>query len=85
MFNLAATEYRVTKGDRIAQLVLERILTPPVLEVGFLSSLLFFLFSIPFFLILSSIFTNYTIIRVSCIVIRSELFPIISLVIVQNL
>ena len=34
MFNLAQTDYQVTRGDRIAQLVLERILTPPVLEVS---------------------------------------------------
>lgn len=33
MFNLAQSEYKVSPGDRIAQLVLERILTPPVVEV----------------------------------------------------
>ncbi|XP_063685618.1 uncharacterized protein LOC134819551 [Bolinopsis microptera] len=38
MFNLAQTDYQVTRGDRIAQLVLERILTPPVLEVEDLDS-----------------------------------------------
>eukprot|EP00730_Choanoeca_flexa_P011261 TRINITY_DN24216_c0_g1_i1.p1 TRINITY_DN24216_c0_g1~~TRINITY_DN24216_c0_g1_i1.p1 ORF type:complete len:159 (+),score=25.68 TRINITY_DN24216_c0_g1_i1:43-477(+) len=33
MFNLAKQSYEVKKGDRIAQLVLERIITPKVQEV----------------------------------------------------
>ena len=33
MFNLAQQDYTVAQGDRIAQLVLERIFTPPVVEV----------------------------------------------------
>ena len=33
MFNLAQKDYTVAEGDRIAQLILERIFTPPVVEV----------------------------------------------------
>lgn len=33
MFNHGTTEFRVNEGDRVAQLVLERIVTPPVVEV----------------------------------------------------
>jgi len=33
MFNLAATPFNVRKGDRVAQLVLTKIATPPVLQV----------------------------------------------------
>ncbi len=33
LFNLAKQKYEVKKGDRIAQLVLERIFTPPVVEM----------------------------------------------------
>jgi len=38
MFNHANTDYSVKKGDRVAQLVLERIFTPPVVEVDDLDS-----------------------------------------------
>eukprot|EP00049_Salpingoeca_infusionum_P022524 m.7337 g.7337 ORF g.7337 m.7337 type:complete len:170 (-) comp5235_c0_seq2:267-776(-) len=34
LFNLAQTAYQVKKGDRVAQLVLERIFTPDVVEVA---------------------------------------------------
>jgi len=37
MFNHAKTAYTVSKGDRVAQLILERILTPPVVEVDSLT------------------------------------------------
>ena len=33
LFNHAATEYRVRKGERVAQLIVERIMLPDVLEV----------------------------------------------------
>ncbi len=33
LFNLAKQEYQVKRGDRIAQLVLERIFTPPIVEM----------------------------------------------------
>lgn len=33
LFNLSGEDYEVKKGDRIAQLVLERIFTPPIEEV----------------------------------------------------
>ena len=33
MFNHASVDYAVKLSDRIAQLVLERIFTPPVIEV----------------------------------------------------
>ncbi|KAH8556987.1 dUTPase-like protein [Umbelopsis sp. PMI_123] len=33
MFNFAKTDYEVKEGDRIAQLILEQIFTPPVVEV----------------------------------------------------
>ena len=42
MFNLSQSEYKVAQGDRIAQLVLERILTPPVIEVPIYFSFCFF-------------------------------------------
>lgn len=32
LFNLSDTDYAVTTGDRIAQLILERIVTPEVTE-----------------------------------------------------
>lgn len=32
LFNLAKQDYQVNKGDRVAQLVLERIFTPPIVE-----------------------------------------------------
>ncbi|XP_064388547.1 deoxyuridine 5'-triphosphate nucleotidohydrolase-like [Halichondria panicea] len=38
LFNLAKQEYKVQKGDRIAQLVLERIFTPPVVEMDSLDN-----------------------------------------------
>jgi len=38
MFNLANSDYPVKQGDRVAQLVLERIFTPPVVEVEDLDS-----------------------------------------------
>ncbi|CDH53381.1 dutpase putaive [Lichtheimia corymbifera JMRC:FSU:9682] len=34
MFNFATTDYEVKQGDRIAQLILERIYTPEVVEVN---------------------------------------------------
>lgn len=34
LFNLGDTDFAVSEGDRIAQLVLERIYTPEVLEVA---------------------------------------------------
>lgn len=33
LFNLSEKDYQVTAGDRIAQLVLEKIATPDVVEV----------------------------------------------------
>jgi dUTP pyrophosphatase len=33
LFNLAQNPYQVKKGDRIAQLVLEKIMTPDVMEM----------------------------------------------------
>lgn len=33
LFNFGAAQFEVKKGDRIAQLVLERIYTPEVVEV----------------------------------------------------
>jgi len=33
LFNLSKEDYHVERGDRIAQLVLERVYTPPVLEM----------------------------------------------------
>jgi hypothetical protein len=33
LFNHADTAFEIKKGDRIAQLILEKIVTPPVLEV----------------------------------------------------
>eukprot|EP00043_Microstomoeca_roanoka_P028753 m.19287 g.19287 ORF g.19287 m.19287 type:complete len:53 (-) comp8648_c0_seq3:181-339(-) len=33
MFNFSDTDYQVSKGDRIAQLILEQIYTPDVEEV----------------------------------------------------
>ena len=33
LFNLSKEAYEIKRGDRIAQLVLERIFTPPVQEV----------------------------------------------------
>ena len=33
LFNLSKDEYLIKKGDRVAQLVLERIFTPPVVTV----------------------------------------------------
>ncbi|CAG8567494.1 6878_t:CDS:2 [Paraglomus brasilianum] len=37
MFNFSEHEYQVCEGERIAQLILERICTPDVIEVGELS------------------------------------------------
>lgn len=34
LFNLSDTDFAVSEGDRVAQLVLERIYTPEVLEVA---------------------------------------------------
>lgn len=34
MFNFSKTDYQVHQGDRIAQLILERIAVPPVVEVN---------------------------------------------------
>lgn len=33
LFNLSKCDYKVKRGDRIAQLILEKICTPPVIEV----------------------------------------------------
>jgi dUTP pyrophosphatase len=33
LFNHGEGEFKVTKGDRVAQLILEKIITPPVVEV----------------------------------------------------
>jgi dUTP pyrophosphatase len=33
LFNLAKQEFKIKQGDRIAQLILEKISTPPVVEV----------------------------------------------------
>ena len=33
LFNLSKTDYQVQHGDRIAQLIIERISTPPLVEV----------------------------------------------------
>lgn len=33
LFNHSETDYKVTEGDRVAQLILERIVTPEVTEV----------------------------------------------------
>ncbi len=33
LFNHGAADYSVARGDRVAQLLLERIVTPPVEEV----------------------------------------------------
>ena len=33
MFNLGQTDYQVCRGDRVAQLVIERICTPELVEV----------------------------------------------------
>lgn len=33
LFNLSKTDYTVHQGDRIAQLIVERISTPPLVEV----------------------------------------------------
>ncbi|ORY91504.1 dUTPase-like protein [Leucosporidium creatinivorum] len=33
LFNLSDVDYEVTEGDRVAQLILERIVTPEVVEV----------------------------------------------------
>lgn len=33
LFNLSKSDYKVKAGDRIAQLILERVFTPPVIEV----------------------------------------------------
>ncbi|GAA98289.1 uncharacterized protein L969DRAFT_93109 [Mixia osmundae IAM 14324] len=37
LFNLSETDFQVAEGDRVAQLILERIVTPAVLEVESLS------------------------------------------------
>lgn len=37
LFNHAETDYQISVGDRIAQLVLERIVTPEVTEVESMS------------------------------------------------
>lgn len=33
LFNLSENDYKVSEGDRIAQLILERIVTPEAVEV----------------------------------------------------
>lgn len=38
LFNLGDVEFKVERGDRVAQLVLERIVTPEVVEVRELKS-----------------------------------------------
>ena len=38
LFNHASQDYHVTRGDRVAQLILERIATPPVEEVDVLET-----------------------------------------------
>ena len=38
LFNLSKQDYHVNRGDRVAQLVLERIFTPPVVETDNLPS-----------------------------------------------
>ena len=37
LFNHAESDYRVAEGDRIAQLILERIVTPEAIEVQTMS------------------------------------------------
>lgn len=37
LFNLSDKDYTVTEGDRIAQLILERIVTPEAVEVESMS------------------------------------------------
>jgi len=38
LFNFGTTPFEVKKGDRIAQLLLEKITSPPVVEVADLGS-----------------------------------------------
>ena len=40
LFNLSKCDYKVKKGDRIAQLILERIYTPPLVEVQVLFTII---------------------------------------------
>merc|ERR1711939_761862 len=40
LFNLSDSDYKVTEGDRIAQLILERIVTPDAVEVESLTETL---------------------------------------------